>query len=82
MSKTKLNEIEILWYYKNLDVLEKLVAQALDSWNRRKETKDHIPEFLILHPSTKIDKESIEGLEIKFEHTVQKGHFKIRGTIY
>lgn len=82
MTKTKLNEIELLWYYKNVEDLEKMVRQALASWNQRKETREHAPEFLVLHPSTKIDKEYIEDLEIKLEYTVQKGHFKIRGTLY
>lgn len=82
----KLNEINLLWSFGNFEKvnLEEQVYKSLEAWNRRKDCKDYVPEQVVFNISLrdKITDIYILGMEVKFEKTVQKSTFMLRGFIY
>lgn len=74
-----LNGIAILFRMEKNRSLESLIKEALDSWYRRRETKNLTPECVVFSSKQKdiTPLTKILELEVKFRADVQPNHFKI-----
>ena len=79
---SKLNSIGLIWQMESGKSLELQVKEALDAWNRRKETKDFVPEYLVFHTDkeSRVTEKRIQDLDVKFREQVQANTFWIEGT--
>lgn len=66
---------------KNSKSLDSQVKLALGSWDKRKETKDVVPEYIVFNEQQNIEEKVICGLEVQFRKNVQKNHFMIEGSL-
>lgn len=62
--------------------LEQQIQLALNRWNTRQDTRDIVPEDLILNEADRTDTTEILGLTIKYDNRIQKNHLKIVGKIF
>lgn len=80
---TKIDEVGLYWHMSNPKLgLEQQVQLALNRWNSRKETRDIVPDEVILHDSSETDLIEVLGLSVRFDKRVQKNHLKIVGKLF
>ena len=79
-----IDTIAIYFSINKYETLDKQVDLALKSWNKKNETRDYIPEFLVLslEDKDKYQDVIIRDLNVLFRKDVQKNHFKIEGKIF
>lgn len=83
----KLNEISLLWHFGKIDSLESQIKEALNSWNRHKDTKDVVPEWITFNTEEVLTEKLLEyfkslNLEVRYRNNVQRKHFSIEGKLY
>lgn len=83
----KLNEISLLWHFGKIDSLEPQIKEALNSWNRHKDTRDIVPEWITFNSEEVLTDKLLDyfktlNLEVRYRKNVQKHHFAIEGQIY
>ena len=82
-----LNKIGLMWHFGNLDNLERSIQDALGSWNKHKDTREIVPEFIVFNNNQVLSESIVNNiklnkLEIVLRKSVQLNHFVIEGKLF
>lgn len=81
------NNIGILWHFSKIDNLERAITDALNSWNRHKDTREIVPDYIVFNQNQILSESIVKfiqenKLDIVLRKSVQVNHFVIEGKLY